>query len=91
MRPKRLQLLSDLEQFAFYGFPDFDEEQRSFYMTFDSQEWQLISGLPDFHTQVYCALQIAYFKAKNLKTPKVDLEISKKQSLSSKIVDFRFF
>ena len=66
MRPKRLQLLSDLEQFAFYGFPDFDEEQRSFYMTFDSQEWQMISGLPDFHTQVYCALQIAYFKAKNL-------------------------
>jgi len=28
---KRLTVLSELEEFAFYGFPDFDDEQRSTY------------------------------------------------------------
>jgi hypothetical protein len=30
---KRLSILSDLEEFVFYGFPDFNEEQRSTYFT----------------------------------------------------------
>jgi hypothetical protein len=63
---KRLSILSDLEEFAFYGFPDFNEEQRSTYFTFEEQEWGLISTCPSFHAQVYCALQIGYFKAKNM-------------------------
>ena len=28
LQDKRLSILSDLEEFAFYGFPDFDDEQR---------------------------------------------------------------
>jgi hypothetical protein len=66
---KRLSVLSNLEEFAFYGFPDFNEEQRSTYFTFQEQEWELISTCPSLHTQVYCALQIGYFKAKNLFFP----------------------
>lgn len=66
---KRLSVLSDLEEFAFYGFPDFNDEQRSIYFTFEEQEWALISTCPSLHAQVYCALQVGYFKAKNLFFP----------------------
>jgi hypothetical protein len=76
---KRLSILSDLEEFAFYGLPDFNDEQRSIYFTFEIQEWELISTCPSLHTQVYCALQVGYFKAKNLffpihKIPQVDIQ-----------------
>lgn len=64
-RDKRLSILSDLEEFALYGLPDFDEEQRSIYFAFEDQEWKLISKCPSLHTQIHCALQIGYFKAKN--------------------------
>ena len=77
---KRLNILSPLEKFAFYGFPDFDDEQRSLFLTFEPQEWELISKSPSFHAQIYCALQIGYFKAKNFffkfsldKVPKEDI------------------
>jgi len=74
---KRLSILSDLEEFAFYGFPDFNDEQRSTYFAFEEQEWNLISTCTSLHAQVCCALQIGYFKAKNLffplhKTPQAD-------------------
>ena len=62
---KRLNILSPLEKFAFYGFPDFDDEQRSLFLTFEPQEWELIERCSSLQTQVYCALQIGYFKAKN--------------------------
>lgn len=65
-KSERLSVLSDLEEFAFYGFPDFDEDQRSTYFIFEAQEWKLISNCLSLHTQVYCALQIGYFKAKNI-------------------------
>lgn len=76
---KRLSVLSDLEEFAFYGFPDFNDEQRSTYFAFEEQEWDLISTCPSLHTKIYCALQIGYFKAKNLffpihKIPQADIE-----------------
>lgn len=75
---KRLSVLSDLEEFAFYGFPDFDDEQRSTYFAFEEQEWDLISTCPSLHTKIYCALQVGYFKAKNLffpihKIPQADI------------------
>jgi TnpA family transposase len=66
---KRLFILSDLEEFAFYGFPDFTDEQRATYFTFEEQEWNIIATCPSFHAQVYCALQIGYFKAKKLFFP----------------------
>ena len=63
---KRLSILSDLEELAFYGFPDFDNAQRYQYFTFQQKELELIMSCPSFHSQVYCALQIGYFKAKNI-------------------------
>ena len=63
-KSERLSILSPLEEFAFYGFPDFDNEQRTTYFTFEASEWELISKCPSLHTKVYCALQIGYFKAK---------------------------
>lgn len=63
-KSERLSILSFLEEFAFYGFPDFDDEQRATYFLFEDQEWELILQCPSLHTKVYCALQIGYFKAK---------------------------
>ncbi len=63
---KRLTILSDEEKFAFYGLPDFDDEQRTRYFTFDENELDLIFRCKEFHAQVYCAIQIGYFKAKNM-------------------------
>lgn len=61
---KRATIFSELEKFAFFGFPDFDDEQRETYFSFEEQEWQLILKCRSLHTRIYCALQIGYFKAK---------------------------
>lgn len=66
MKDKRLTILSEIEEFAFYGIPDFDEEQRAAYFTFTQEEINLICRCREFHAQVYCAIQIGYFKAKNM-------------------------
>ena len=78
---KRLSVLSELEEFAFYGFPDFNDEQRSTYFVFEDKEWELISKCPSLHAKVTCAVQIGYFKAKKMffrfslhKIPKDDLD-----------------
>ena len=63
-KSERLSILSFMEEFAFYGFPDFDDEQRATYFLFEDQEWELILECPSLHSKVYCALQIGYFKAK---------------------------
>ncbi|CAO5675971.1 MAG: Tn3 family transposase ISPsy30 [Holosporales bacterium] len=65
-KSKRLTILSDEEKFVFYGLPDFDDEQRALYFTFDENELDLIFRCKEFHAQVYCAIQIGYFKAKNM-------------------------
>ena len=63
---RRLTILSELEQFALYGSPDFDEGQRAEFLTFTEIELQLILSRPDPTTQIYCAIQLGYFKAKQL-------------------------
>ena len=65
-KSERLSILPPLEEFAFYGFPDFDNEQRTTYFNFDASEWELVSKCPSLHAKVYCALQIGYFKAKKI-------------------------
>ena len=62
---KRLSVLSEAEQFALYGLPDFDDSQRMQYLIFAVDELSLVFGRPDIPAQVYCALQIGYFKAKH--------------------------
>ena len=63
-KSERLNVLSEAEQFALYGLPDFDDSQRMDYFVCTEQELALALGRPTTHAQVHCALQIGYFKAK---------------------------
>ena len=47
------------------GLPDFDDRQRLTYLSLSGPELALASSRPGLHTQVWCALQIGYFKAKH--------------------------
>jgi len=62
---KRLTILSEAEQFALYGVPDFDDAQRLDYLSLSEAELALASRRPTPTAQVYCVLQIGYFKAKH--------------------------
>ena len=62
---KLLTVLSDAEQEALYGLPDFDDAQRLEYLALTETELSLASSRPGLHAQVYCVLQIGYFKAKH--------------------------
>ena len=62
---KLLTVLSDAEQFALYGLPDFDDEQRLDYLSLSESELALACSRLGLHAQAYCALQIGYFKAKH--------------------------
>jgi len=64
-KSERLTILSDAEQEALYGLPDFDEAQRLEYLALSETELALASSRPGVHVQVYCILQIGYFKAKH--------------------------
>ena len=65
IKNKRLSVLSDAEQEALYGLPDFDDAQRLEYLALTETELALASSRPSPHAQVYCLLQIGYFKAKH--------------------------
>src|SRR5262249_7067389 len=65
-KSKRLTLLSDAEQFALYGLPDFDDGQQSEYLSLSEVELALACTGPGLHAQVYGVLQIGYFKAKHV-------------------------
>ena len=45
--------------------PDFDDAQRLEYLALTESELALASSRPGLHAQVYCILQIGYFKAKH--------------------------
>ena len=62
---KLLSVLSDAEQEALYGLPDFDDAQRLEYLALTEAELALASSRAGLHAQVYCLLQIGYFKAKH--------------------------
>ena len=61
---KLLTVLSDAEQQALYGLPDFDDAQRLEYLALSETELAFAVSRPGPHAQVYCVLQIGYFKAK---------------------------
>ena len=63
---ERLTILSREEQFALYGFPDFNESQRQNYLHFDDNEQNIIYSRKSLVEQVYCALQLGYFKTKQI-------------------------
>jgi len=58
-KSERLAVLNNAEQEALYGLPDFDDAQRLEFLALACSR----QGLP---AQIYCILQIAYFKAKHL-------------------------
>ncbi|MDU7587139.1 MAG: DUF4158 domain-containing protein, partial [Acidovorax sp.] len=62
---KLLTVFSDAEQEALYGLPDFDDAQRLEYLALTKTELALASSRPGLLAQVYCVLQIGYFKAKH--------------------------
>ena len=59
-----LSVLTAVEQAALYGLPDFDDSQRLHYLSLSEQELALACGRCGLPEQVWCALQIGYFKAK---------------------------
>lgn len=61
---KLLTILSEAEQYALYGLPDLDDGQQLEYLSLSEAELALSAGGPSLHAQVYCILQIGYFKAK---------------------------
>ena len=62
---KSLTVLSDAKQFALYGLPDFDEGRRLTYLSLSEAQPALACSRSGLHAQVYCVLQIGYFKAKH--------------------------
>uniref|UniRef100_UPI001F01227C Tn3 family transposase n=1 Tax=Xenorhabdus sp. Sc-CR9 TaxID=2584468 RepID=UPI001F01227C len=63
-KSERLSILTEAEQEALYGLPDFDDAQRLQFLALTESELALASSRPSFHAQIYCILQIGYFKAK---------------------------
>ena len=63
---KQLTLLSETERLALYALPDFDPNQRLEYLTLTDAEQQLMYSRHDLSGKIYCALQMGYFKAKQL-------------------------
>ena len=64
-KSERLAVLSDAEQYALYGLADFDEGQQLEYLSLSEAKLALASSRPGLHAQMYCVLQIGYFKAKH--------------------------
>jgi TnpA family transposase len=94
LQDKRLSILSDLEEFAFYGFPDFDDEQRLTYFEFNESELALIGQSPSLEAKVHAALQLGYFKAKHIffrlslqKIPQADLHFVMSHYFQHKTLD----
>jgi hypothetical protein len=54
---KLLTILSEAEQFALYGLPDFDDRQRLDYLSLSETERALACSRPSLHARVYCALR----------------------------------
>jgi TnpA family transposase len=61
---KRLTILSDAEKDALYGLPDFDDFQRVEYFAMADAERSLAMRRRGLEEQIYCLLQLGYFKAK---------------------------
>lgn len=65
-KSERLAVLNNAEQEALYGLPDFDDAQRLEFLALDESELALACSRQGLPAQIYCILQIAYFKAKHL-------------------------
>ncbi len=66
---KRLQILSDEEIAALYNRPCFTEDERALYFMLTTSEQELVASFERAPVQLYCILQLGYFKAKQLFFP----------------------
>ncbi|WP_432745162.1 Tn3 family transposase [Methylobacter sp. G7] len=64
-KSKRLTVLSEAEKAALYELPDFDDFQRTEFFAMTEQEHAIVFRRNGLRAQVYCLLQIGYFKAKH--------------------------
>jgi TnpA family transposase len=64
-KTKLLTVLSEVERYALYALPDFDDGQQLDYLSLSESELALACSRTGLHAQVYCALQLGYFKAKH--------------------------
>jgi TnpA family transposase len=62
---KRLTILSEAGRHALYGLPDFDDFQREEYFALTDAERALVHQRNGLSEQIYCLLQVGYFKAKH--------------------------
>ncbi|EGF33715.1 Tn5044 transposase [Oxalobacteraceae bacterium IMCC9480] len=62
---KRLTILSESEKIALYGLPDFDDFQRIEFLAMTDAQRALAFTRKGLAAQLYCLLQIGYFKAKH--------------------------
>lgn len=61
---EHLYILSPEERYQIYALPIFNEEQRQLYLTLNTYEQTLLEQYSTPLSQVYFALQLGYFKAK---------------------------
>ena len=61
---ERLTILSEAEKTALYGIPNFDDFQRIEFFAMNEAERSLAMQRRGILKQIYCLLQIGYFKAK---------------------------
>lgn len=59
---KLLSILSDAEQEALYGLPDFDDAQRLEFLALDESELALACSRRGLHAQIYCIIQMLTLK-----------------------------
>ena len=62
---KRLTIISEAEKIALYGLPEFDDFQRIEFFAMTDAEHALAFARKGLAAQLYCLLQIGYFKAKH--------------------------
>lgn len=67
---KLLSILSDAEQEALYGLPDFDDAQRLEFLALNEYELALACSRRGLHAQIYCIIQTESMK--NLGQPSND-------------------
>ena len=61
---KRLTVLSEAEKQALYDLPDFDDFQRAEFFDMTEKEHGIVFQRNGLRSQLYCLLQMGYFKAK---------------------------
>src|SRR3990167_11141120 len=60
-----IKLFTTEEYDDLYGFPHFNEEERSRFLTLSLHDSQLIASFKKIQDKVYCILSLGYFRAKH--------------------------